>query len=54
MDGFVAGLQPILYEKKQHAIFFLVVVKKRPDVAGFAELGPGERNGRWDGCTARN
>ena len=41
MNGLIAGLQPVLYEWKQHAVFFLVAVEKRTDVTGFAEMGPG-------------
>jgi hypothetical protein len=45
VNSFVAGFQPVLYERKQHAIFFLVTVEKCADVTGFAELGAGKRNG---------
>jgi len=41
MNSLVAGLQPVLYEGKQDAIFFLIVVEKRADVTGLAEMGPG-------------
>jgi hypothetical protein len=41
VNRFVARFQPILYEREQHAIFFLVIVKKRADVTNFAKLGPG-------------
>jgi hypothetical protein len=48
VNGFVTGFQPVLYEWKQYAIFFLVVVEKRANVPRFAELGAGKRNGWCD------
>jgi hypothetical protein len=33
MDGFVATLNPVLDEREQHAILFLVVVEKRTNVS---------------------
>ena len=41
MNGLVAGLQPVFYERKQHAVFFLVAVEERADVPGFTKLRPG-------------
>jgi len=45
VNGFVARFQPVLYERKQDAIFFLVVVKKRADVTRLTKLGAGKGNG---------
>jgi hypothetical protein len=42
----VATLEPVLYERKQHAILFVVAVKKRANMTHFAELGAGKGNGR--------
>jgi hypothetical protein len=45
VNGFVAAFQPFLYEWKQNAIFFLIVVEKRANVTRLAELGSGKGNG---------
>jgi hypothetical protein len=45
VNGFVARFQPVLDERKQDAIFFLVVVEKRADVTRFAQLRAGKGNG---------
>jgi hypothetical protein len=45
--------QPVLYERKQDAILFFVVVKERANVTRFAELGAGKRNGCWDALQGR-
>jgi hypothetical protein len=44
VNGFVATLEPVFDERKQHSIFFLVAVKKCADMPYFAELGPGKEN----------
>jgi hypothetical protein len=46
VDGLIATLKPVLYEWKQHAVLFVVAVKKRTDVTYFAELGAGKGNWR--------
>ena len=48
VNGLVARFQPVLYERKQDAIFFLVIVEKRANVTGFAEMGPSQGNGCGD------
>ena len=47
VNGFVTAFQAVLYKREQDAIFFLINVEERADVAGFAELGAGEGNGCW-------
>src|SRR6266481_4925995 len=42
----VATFEAVLYERKQHAILFVVAVKKRADMTYFAELGASKGNWR--------
>src|ERR1700722_15503893 len=44
VDGLIATPEPVLYEWKQHAVLFVVAVKKRTDVTYIAELGAGKGN----------
>jgi hypothetical protein len=46
VDGLIAALKPVLYEWKQHAVLFVVTVKKRADVTHVAQLGTGKGNWR--------
>jgi hypothetical protein len=46
VNRLVATLEPVLYEWQQHAILFVVAVKKRTDVPYFAEHGTGKGNWR--------
>jgi hypothetical protein len=48
MDGFVATLEPVLYERKQYSVLFLVAIEKRADMTRFAELRTGKGNGYRD------
>ena len=45
VNGLVARFQPVLYERKQDAIFFLVIIEKRTDVTRLTQLGAGKRDG---------
>jgi hypothetical protein len=38
VNRFVATLEPVLNERKQHAIFLVVAIEKRADMTHFAEL----------------
>jgi hypothetical protein len=42
----VATLEPVLYERQQHAILFVIAVKKRADMMYFAKLRAGKGNWR--------
>jgi hypothetical protein len=45
VNGFVTGFQPVFDERKQDAIFLLVVVEKRANVPRFSQVGAGKGNG---------
>jgi hypothetical protein len=42
----VATFEAILYERKQHAVLFVVAIEKRADVTYVAQLGTGKGNWR--------
>jgi hypothetical protein len=44
VNSFVATVEPVPYERKQHAILFVVAIKKCADVAHFAELATRKGN----------
>jgi hypothetical protein len=44
VNRLVATVEPVLDERKQHAIFLLVTVEERTYMACFAKLGAGKRN----------
>ena len=44
VNGLIAALKPVLYEWKQHTVFFVVAVEKRTDVTYVAQLGAGKGN----------
>jgi hypothetical protein len=44
VNRLVATLEPVLNERKQHAILFLVAIEKCTDMTHFAELGAGKGN----------
>src|SRR5579863_1823252 len=46
VNGFVNSLRPVLYERKQDAVFFFVIIEERAYMTRVAELGGGEKN--WD------
>jgi hypothetical protein len=46
VNRLVATLEPVLYEWQQYAVLFVVAVKKRADMAYFAELRAGKGNWR--------
>jgi hypothetical protein len=41
VNGLVATSEPVLNERKQHAILFVVAIEKCADMTYFAELGAG-------------
>jgi hypothetical protein len=44
VDGLIAALKTVLYERKQHAVLFVGAVKKRTDVTYVTQLGTGKGN----------
>src|ERR1700722_14752997 len=44
VNRLVAALEPVLNERKQHAILFVVAIEKCADVTHFPELGAGQGN----------
>jgi hypothetical protein len=46
VDGLIAALKTVLYERKQHAVLFVGAVKKRTDVTYVTQLGTGKGNWR--------
>jgi hypothetical protein len=46
VGSFVTTLEPVLDERMQHPILFLVIVEKSTDAPQLAELGAGKRNWR--------
>jgi hypothetical protein len=44
VDRFVATSEPTFNERKQNAVLFFVIVKKRTHMTCFIELGAGKRN----------
>src|SRR6266851_6960551 len=48
VNRLVATLEPVLNERKQHAILFIVAVEKRTDMTCSAELGARKGNGYRD------
>ena len=45
VNGFIAGVQAVFYERKKDAIFFFIIVEECADVTRLAQLGAGKRNG---------
>ena len=46
VNRLVAALEPVLNERKQHAILFVFAVEERTYMTRFAEVGAGKGNGR--------
>jgi hypothetical protein len=46
VNRLVTTLEPVLNERKQHAILFVVAVEERTDMTYFVKLGTGKMNGR--------
>src|SRR5580704_16267123 len=44
VDGLIATLKPVLYERKQHAVPFVVAIEKRTDVTYVAQFRTGKGN----------
>jgi hypothetical protein len=45
MNRLVTTLEPVLNERKQHAILFVGAIEERTDMTCFAKLGAGKGNG---------
>jgi hypothetical protein len=46
VDGLIAAIKTVLYERKQHAVLFVGAIKKRTDVTYFTQFGTGKGNWR--------
>jgi hypothetical protein len=44
VDRLIAALKPVFYERKQHAVLFVVAIEKRAHVTYVAQLGAGKGN----------
>ena len=45
VNRLVATLEPVLNERKQHAILFVGAIEERTDMTSCAKLGSGKGNG---------